>query len=170
MDTASRPIYEFQGEHRFLSNFWPARVTLDNAEYPTVEHAYQAAKFTADQAGGTTGRWGIHPGTPFTIRQLIQAARSPGLAKTYGKMWPPRAGWEEVKLVVMEVLVRQKFTGPDAQPEGQNLAALLRGTGDAELVERNEWGDRFWGVYHGRGENHLGKILMKVRKEINDGL
>lgn len=37
-------ISEFQGQYRFLSNFWPAVVQLDGIYYPTVEHAYQAAK------------------------------------------------------------------------------------------------------------------------------
>lgn len=37
-------IKEFRGEYRFLSNFWPATVVLNEVEYPTVEHAYQAAK------------------------------------------------------------------------------------------------------------------------------
>lgn len=37
-------IKEFQGEYRWLSNFWPARVVLDGVEYPTVENAYQASK------------------------------------------------------------------------------------------------------------------------------
>lgn len=35
------------------------------------------------------------------------------------------------------------------------------------LVEGNSFGDTFWGVdaRTGKGENHLGKILMKVREE-----
>ena len=36
------------------------------------------------------------------------------------------------------------------------------------LVEGNRWGDTCWGVdtRTGRGENHLGKILMNVREEL----
>src|SRR4051812_21328901 len=43
---ASAParIAEFQGEYRFLSNFWPATVEFEGIRYPTAEHAYQAAK------------------------------------------------------------------------------------------------------------------------------
>src|SRR5690348_9381030 len=37
-------IAEFQGEYRFLSNFWPAEVAYEGITYPTAEHAYQAAK------------------------------------------------------------------------------------------------------------------------------
>ena len=35
-----------------------------------------------------------------------------------------------------------------------------------ELIEGNVWNDTFWGVCNGKGHNHLGKILMKVRDEI----
>src|SRR4051794_10492805 len=37
-------IDSFQGEYRFLSNFWPAEVVYEGVTYPSVEHAYQAAK------------------------------------------------------------------------------------------------------------------------------
>lgn len=47
-----------------------------------------------------------------------------------------------------------------------DLKAKLLETGDAELVESNWWHDYFWGVCNGRGENHLGKILMKIRAEL----
>ena len=51
--TATRPapskIGEFQGEYRFLSNFWPAPVEFEGITYPSVEHAYQSAK-TMDMA------------------------------------------------------------------------------------------------------------------------
>ena len=36
-------------------------------------------------------------------------------------------------------------------------------TGEAELIEGNDWGDITWGVCNGIGENKLGKILMKLR-------
>ena len=37
-------IDTFDGEFRFLSNFWPSKVHYDGMEYRSVEHAYQAAK------------------------------------------------------------------------------------------------------------------------------
>ena len=41
----------------------------------------------------------------------------------------------------------------------------LLDTGNAELQEGNNWGDRYWGVdlKTGYGENRLGRIIMKVR-------
>jgi hypothetical protein len=46
------------------------------------------------------------------------------------------------------------------------LKQLLLATGDKELIEGNTWGDTFWGVCNGIGQNHLGKILMAKRTEL----
>lgn len=42
----------------------------------------------------------------------------------------------------------------------------LATSGNEELVEGNNWNDTYWGVCKGVGENHLGKILIRIR----DGL
>jgi ribA/ribD-fused uncharacterized protein len=89
----------------------------------------------------------------------IRSALTPGKAKRLGRKVTLRANWELIKIDVMLDLVRQKFQDPD-------LAWMLINTGDAELIEGNHWGDKFWGVCNGEGENHLGKILMQVRDEI----
>ena len=39
-------------------------------------------------------------------------------------------------------------------------------TGDEYLEEGNTWGDRIWGTVNGKGQNNLGKILMRVREEL----
>ena len=137
------PVERFADDHRFLSNFWPARVTYDGFTYPTVEHAYQAAKVL-----------------PLERRHRIQNARTPGEAKRLGRSAVPRPDWDQERLGVMRNLVRQKFAG-DAR-----LGRKLLATGDARLIEGNTWGDKFWGVCDGEGENHLGRILMDVRSEL----
>jgi len=38
-------ITSFKKEYTFLSNFYPVNVEFDGDCYPSVEHAYQAAKF-----------------------------------------------------------------------------------------------------------------------------
>jgi len=60
---------------------------------------------------------------------------------------------------MMEELLRLKFESPE-------LRKLLLETGEHELIEGNNWGDRFWGVVDGVGDNHLGKLLMKIRAEL----
>jgi hypothetical protein len=65
--------------------------------------------------------------------------------------------WEESKVRVMHGLVLQKFT---RHPE---LGEQLLATRGRELIEGNTWGDRFWGVCGGQGQNYFGHILMEVR-------
>jgi len=71
-----------------------------------------------------------------------------------------RVDWDIVRLEIMEDLVRYKFTNHPG------LTKLLLDTGDAEIIECNTWNDIFWGTYKGCGDNHMGKILMKVREEL----
>ena len=134
-------IHGFNGQYRFLSNFWPASINYEGIEYCTTESAYQASK-TLDS----------------TIRKHI-AGLSPGQAKRYAKTILLRQDWEFVKVGIMEQLLRLKFAIPE-------LRQQLRMTGDAHLEETNHWGDRFWGVSSGVGENVLGQLLMKIREEI----
>ena len=139
------PIREFQGKYRFLSNFWPATVSLldDSSLYPSVETAYQAAKTTD-----------VSKRTPFMYS-------SPGTSKRLGRKLKLREDWETVKLNVMLNLLRRKFAHP-------LLKQKLLSTGEAKLIEGNYWGDTFWGVCKGVGENNLGKLLMQVRKEFQE--
>lgn len=138
------PITAFSGEHRWLSNFWPVDVTHEGVGYSSTEAAYQAAK-TED----------------VKIREEISRL-SAAEAKRFGKRVTLRRDWESVKVSVMRDLLRLKFAVPD-------LRERLLATGDAQLVEGNWWGDRFWGVCDGRGENHLGKLIMEIRDEIRAG-
>ena len=72
-----------------------------------------------------------------------------------------RPDWEEVKVQVMRELLYAKFSE-------EPLRGMLKATGDQHLEEGNNWGDTFWGVCRGRGENWLGKLLMEVRASIPD--
>lgn len=141
--TGTGPIDRFADDYDFLSNFFDAAVQLDGQWYPTVEHAFQAAK-TADA----------------TERARVRAAGSPGVAKRLGRKVTLRADWESVKVSIMEALVRQKFE------VHADLKEKLLATGERELIEGNQWNDTFWGRCRGHGKNHLGKILMRVREAL----
>lgn len=136
-------IDRFDGEFRWLSNFSPHDVEWEGEVYPTVEHAFQAAK--------------TH--NP-TSRELIRCAPTPSKAKYLGRRVTLREDWDEVRLEIMMRLVVEKF---DRHPD---LAHKLRATGHQALVEGNTWGDTFWGVYEGNGKNWLGLILMWVRAQL----
>lgn len=137
-------ISEFKGKYRFLSNFYPVTITTDDGLiYPSVEHAYQASK-TFDM------------GERFKISELP----TPGLAKKAGKSVKLREDWDKIKLDVMYNLCFKKFV------YNADLRHALLETENEELVEGNYWGDTFWGVCRGEGENHLGKILMEIRESL----
>lgn len=137
-------ITKFEGEHRFLSNFYPAKIEYEGLLYPTVEHAYQAAKSDS-----------------VAERMFIAKAETPGKAKKIGKMLTLRPDWETVKDTVMLTLLTEKFKQPD-------LAQRLLNTGESLLVEGNNWGDTYWGVCEGDGLNRLGELLMVVRDKLNN--
>ena len=143
-------ITSFDGPNRFLSNFWPAPVVAkDGTEFGTVEQAFQYEKFLGD--------WP----TLEEARKKLRATNTPAAAKRIAKQYLKllSADWHERKLDVMRRLLAQKFKA------GSKLAAMLDGTGDVKLIEGNNWGDKFWGVYKGEGENHLGRLLMQIRNE-----
>ena len=137
-------VTSFRGKYAFLSNFYAAEVTFEGMTYPTNEAAFQAAKCLDPEDR-----------VPFAEQKNLV------LAKRMGRKVTLRSDWEYVKSGIMEKIVRAKFT------EHPELAAQLVATGDLPLMEGNGWHDTFWGVDEktGRGENRLGEILMKVRKE-----
>lgn len=142
-------ILGFFKEYRFLSNFYAAEVEWEGKKYRSTEHAYQAAK-------------SLDP----IVRENIRNHPKFVDAKKLGGELDCRPDWEDVKIGVMEDVVRQKFT------KHQDLKEMLLATGDAYLEETNYWHDCFWGVCTCNGPkcktgaNNLGKILMKIREEI----
>ncbi len=137
-------IDRFDGtEYRWLSNFWVSPMIVDGKEYGSNEHYYQACK-SATEAD----------------HEQIRLAATPGLTKKMGKVIDLRPDWEEVKEAVMLTGLRAKFA------VGSDLAAKLMATGNAKLIEGNNWSDTYWGVCQGTGKNRLGILLMQVRQEL----
>lgn len=138
-------IDRFQGAYSFLSNFYLCDVFSESILYHSIEHAYQAAKTVIPEE-----------------KARVRDARMPAMAKRIGGRVLLRPNWDRVKLTIMQTLLQSKFRDP-------TLRAKLLDTSDEELVEGNWWGDTYWGVYHGVGENHLGRLLMELRGDIQRG-
>ncbi len=134
-------IDQFIGEYAFLSNFYLSRVIFEEYIYRSAEHAYQAAKSLEPE-----------------VRVEIQGASSPAEARKLGRMLRLRSDWGDVRLPTMLSIVRSKF-------EIEPLRTWLANTYPSRLVEGNRWGDTYWGVCDGIGQNKLGRILMIVRGE-----
>lgn len=142
-----KTINAFQGEYRFLSNFWPCYLLYQDILYPTAEHAYQSAKVESHD-----------------LKISIKKCPTPAAAKDFLQLYKinPAPAWTIAKkLEVMEELLLIKFGGKEPF-----LTRALLATGDADLIEGNTWNDTFWGVCNGTGENHLGRLLVKVREEL----
>lgn len=146
-------IDKFEGRWRFLSNFYPCKIEHQGIEYPSVEHFYVAMKVNDEQL--INGRYY----TPGDFREMVATIDGAGLVKKIGRQVKLRRDWETKKLEVMNWGVREKF-------KNNELKELLLSTEDQELIEGNWWKDTFWGVCDGKGKNHLGKILMEVRREL----
>lgn len=134
-------IEHFSDQYDFLSNFYPSEIEYQRVIYPTVEHAFQAAK-THDHDD----------------RVRIAALATPGLAKQAGRRVELRPDWEIAKFSIMHRLLHLKF-------QDEKLAARLIATYPAYLEEGNTWGDRVWGTVRGVGQNRLGRQLMIIRAE-----
>ncbi len=146
-------IESFSGENRFLSNFWPVQVEFEGDIYPSVEQAYKAAK-TLDKVV----RRKIMEFTP-NKKELEKQIREVLIPDVIRPDWS-----DKMRLEVMEYLLNQKFDGRD-----KDVLKRLINTGNATLIEGNNWGDTFFGVCDRAGENHLGRLLMKIRDSENGG-
>lgn len=139
-------IKEFQGKNRIYSNFYICNVKVYGIVYKSAEHAFQAMKATNEED-----------------RIYIQEAPTPGKAKWRGNEIKVRSGWKGIRVGVMRHIVTCKFE------QNWYLMDKLISTGNEILEEGNNWKDDFWGIYKGKGENWLGRILMEVR-EYNKGI
>lgn len=83
-------INSFRGEYNFLSNFFHSPITCDGLEFPTVEHAFQAAKCLDHEN-----------------KLRILECKSPTIAKRVGLTVPLRPDWERVKvseLILLKII------------------------------------------------------------------
>lgn len=142
-------ITQFTGQYYFLSNFYASPILYQGVLYPTNEHFYQAMK--------TTDR---------NLRIKIALLTTPKAAKQAGRAVNLRNDWdwEILKLKVMTRGLIKKFK------IGALRSALLA-TGDAILIEGNNFGDSYWGTnLQGKGRNELGKMLMAYRYELQQSM
>jgi len=141
----SEPVTRFRGEHYFLSNMFKSTFTFKGKTYRSAESAFQAQKVT-DSAEQDR----------YTKMDGFEARRA-------GRKANLRPDWNDVRLDLMHDIVYAKFS------QNHELAQKLLDTGETDLIHENNWGDTFWGTVNGKGENHLGEILMQVRSELAAG-
>eukprot|EP01083_Nonionella_stella_P074303 201494_1 len=174
------PYYEF-------SNFWGTHtdkkftLRIDNREWPSSEHYYQAQKFahrlddkdykkyfnliadaptpskcftlaTQRTRGGYATKWIYSKTNPTKLNEIVKQYRN--------KQVTMRDDWDKVKDHIMLKALRFKFK------QNLHLKKLLLSTGDALLIEHTKR-DCYWGDGgDGTGQNKLGLSLMEVRNEL----
>lgn len=165
-------IDKFQGT--FLSNFYAVPVERGGRVYPSVEHAYQAAKFSVESFTNLSQE---------QRNVLAEILKQKGYAQPVEDFWTiffnptitsnitkvvanqmrdwglVRSDWDDVRISIMIELLIQKFNVPE-------LRAQILDTGDKYLIEGNTWDDTLWGVCDGVGKNMLGRVLMNLREKI----
>ena len=139
------------GKYYFLSplSAHPIKMTVDGQEYvfPTVEHYYQAMKFYASDKRFNT------------IMELKNPDDARLLTKTPEYKINRRKDFDTNKFDIMGKALYAKFIqNPDA-------AELLKSTGDAVLIKSCPVCYKC-GFGEGSGMNRIGKVLMKIRTEI----
>ena len=90
-------IESFRGGYSFLSNF-VGSIFINGKLWPTVEHAYQAAKT-------------LNP----LEQEAVRCCTTPGKAKRMGRKVTLRADFDAHKQRIMEKLVRMKFVDSSYQ-------------------------------------------------------
>lgn len=139
MEENNNAIDKFDGDYAFLSNFYPCIIVYDGITYQSSEAAFQAQK-CIDKSD-----------------RYKFCTMEPGAAKRYGKRVDLRTGWDQIKDGIMEEIVDAKFN------QNPDLKQKLKDTAGRLLIEGNNWRDYYWGVCGGKGQNHLGIILMTLR-------
>jgi ribA/ribD-fused uncharacterized protein len=132
----------FRGKYAFLSNFYEIPVEYDGRIYANSEGAFHSMKCLDIKS-----------------REKFKNL-NPSEAKKLGRSVVLRSDWDSVKDSIMKEIIRAKFE------QNEEIGKLLIETGNTVLIEGNWWGDRYWGVCNGTGQNKLGKILMEIRTEL----
>jgi ribA/ribD-fused uncharacterized protein len=149
---------ESKGEYRAFSNMSNHPIEMDGQKYHTVEHYFQAMK--AKEFGDDD-----------SYNRIVKA-KTPKAAKAIGQKVKDyvEEKWVSVRDDIMEKAVHAKFI---QHPE---LRKQLLETGDKMIGEANPR-DTYWGIGTSmdlerskkpskwRGQNKLGKLLMKLRDD-----
>ena len=125
----------FTGEYEFLSNAYEEGFIHDGITYQNAEAAYQATKTEYEPLKRMFSTLNAHDAKK-TGRQIVIRKNWHSETEMYNVLW-------------------------DKFHQSPKLTSLLKNTKDAMIAP--EGIGTFWGVKDGKGENHLGKILMEIR-------
>lgn len=141
-------IPEYQLNVFPLDNFAPFGLTIDGEYFQTSEHAFQYLKFTdIDKEVAEKIKKSFSPNDARNIAHENKANRL--------------ANWSDIKYEKMEEVLKLKVE------QNPIVKECLLNTKDYLIAECCIDEDTDWGIdNNNQGENHLGKIWMKIRSEL----
>jgi ribA/ribD-fused uncharacterized protein len=145
-------IDSFTGYFEFLSNNFYTPIYYEGILYPSVTHAFHASRSSDEN----------------TRKAILNAESLVAVSKIAKRIEDP-ADWPNRRVRIMEQLVRDKFR------RSKELLEKLKATQNREIVmtyDEETAGNIFWGVVKGKsekGQNQLGRILMRIREDIKEG-
>ena len=131
-----------------LDNFSAFGLVMDNEYFQTSEHAFQYLKFIDSN---------------YEIAQKIKNSYSPNEARkiAHENKKNKAVNWSNVKYKNMEKVLRLKVE------QNSVVKRKLLATKDYIIAEYCTDEDTEWGLdNNNHGENHLGRIWMKIREEL----
>lgn len=156
MNYPDNVIVNFTGDHAFMSNSLVLspnrRVAYEGILYPSVDHAYQAAK-TLD----------THQ------REFIASVSAPNVARILANHLVRRPDWLDVRLGIMRELIYVKFAA-----NANEFMPKLLATGHQFIAYNDPKKDPFWGAVYNEstgewsGHNYIGKAIIALRTHIQN--
>ena len=141
-------IHEFRDDTRWLSNFASCEIKLGGFTFRSVENAYMSLR-------NDSVEW---------LQYCLN--NPPAMVKRKSKQIKDDEGWDDRKIMAMKICLEKKFVQ-------EPFFSKLMATGNENIQEGNLWTDDFWGIdlsiNPNKGENHLGRLIMEIRKKYKDG-
>lgn len=134
-------ITSFSGKYEFLSNEYKCSVKFEEYEFQSATALFYA--FKALESKGSFAKF-----------QRLNPLKAKSKAQQL-----INEDWEDNKEFYLETAVKAKF---DSNPD---LVKQLLETGDVPLLNNVTHLDDWIGIRKGKGENALGKVLMRLRDE-----
>ena len=132
-------------ESELLSRNSMHPIKLEDKEWPSVEHYFQALQFES-----------------MSYQEQIRLSNTVEQAIKLGKSWFKKKR-PDLKQVRTTLMTRAIYIKCKTYPEVQSRLLEIA---EKQIVENSQF-DYYWGCGRDhRGENHFGKILMNVREKL----
>jgi len=135
-------IKGFNGDNQYLSNFYHQPFNYNGIAYNNVVCAFCSQPITNEMQ-----------------KNIIAKSLPSEAIKLYNKTKNKKDLSKKDKIELMYQICKEKFSIP-------SLSKKLLATGKEELINETTWDNTFWGITKDKGENQLGKILMRIRNEL----